>query len=69
MPTSTPRWRWTTDELPNDGDQTWIRPLATTNKPALGTYSAGAAQWTVTIGANDLLYPYYIVPQWRPQTP
>ena len=63
-----PKWRWTVDELPNDGETVYIRAVATTSKPALARYQDSDTNFYVTIGGNEHPYPYFVVLQWRPES-
>ena len=60
-------WHWTSDVLPDDEDVIWIRPIATSAKPAEATCSYANQAFAVQVGSQTLFYPWVIVPQWRAQ--
>lgn len=69
MSTSSPPWQWTTDNLPDYLQETWIRMISSANKPALATFHTGSDTWTLEVNGDTLTFPYFVVIQWRAQTP
>jgi hypothetical protein len=53
--------------MPNDGDTVWIRILSPSFKPVLGECVYANNGFVVEIDGQNYIYPFIIVPQWRPQ--
>jgi hypothetical protein len=65
---TSPPWNWTTDVLPTDGQEVWVRLIVASNKPYLATWSEGAATFYYIKDGINLSAPWFVCPQWREQS-
>lgn len=57
-------WKSPFKELPNNGQQVWIRVLNIYGEPVVATYNANNQVFTTTL--TEIVIPLYQVSRWKP---
>jgi hypothetical protein len=58
-------WIWCSDEMPEDGQEVWIRGIVLCGKPIRATWQEGGQFFTYVVDGRTYAFPFFIVLQWR----